>query len=430
MATMLVLTAINFLNYIDRYVLAAVLDGVGTSFALTDAQGGLLTSMFVVVYMLASPVTGVWGDRVTRKYMVAVGVALWSVATIGSGLARSYEEMLVMRGLVGVGEAGYAAVAPAMIADLFEEKRRGRALAWFYAAIPMGSAIGFGLGGAVAEHSQVVLGWVGLAELDLEGWRVALCVAGGPGLVMAAFALVMREPQRGAADGEHYAASGNGSVRENLATLFRSPAWRIDTVGMTLMTFAMGGIAAWMPTYLQRAHAMSEGQAGMVFGGITVVAGLLATIVGGQLGDRAFARAPGGYFRVSAWGLLLGAPVVLALPFVGVLPVVLVMAFVAEFCLFLNTGPLNAALVACVGPTLRATAVAVNVLFIHLLGDAISPLMMGAISDALGGGGRGLGIAIGATAIPLVAGAWVLLRGASRVDAAPQGLRQLDASAG
>ena len=424
--TMVVLTAVNFLNYIDRYVLAAVLDGVNGSFALSDAQGGLLTSMFVVVYMLASPLTGMWGDRITRKYIVAGGVALWSLATVGSGLAPDYETMLGMRALVGVGEAGYAAVAPAIIADLFAEKKRGRMLAYFYLAIPMGSAIGFGLGGAVAEHHEAVLQALGLAHLQLEGWRVALCVAGVPGLLMALIAVFMHEPQRGAADEDEYLADAGKNWRETLRVLFRSPAWRIDTVGMTLMTFAMGGIAAWMPTYLQRAHAMSEGDAGMIFGGITVVAGLLATLLGGHLGDRAFAKSAGGYFRVSGWGLLLGAPFVLAMPLLGAKTAVLVAAFVAEFFLFLNTGPLNAALVACVGPHLRATAVAVNVLFIHALGDAISPLLIGAASDALGGGGQGLGWAIAATALPLAAGGLVLIRGAKRVEAQPQGLRAVD----
>lgn len=425
---MFVLTAVNFLNYIDRYVLAAVLDGVNTSFALSDAQGGLLTSMFVIVYMIASPLTGAWGDRATRKYIVAGGVALWSLATVGSGLAPDYGTMLFTRALVGIGEAGYAAVAPAMIADLFVEKRRGRMLAYFYLAIPMGSAIGFGLGGAVAENHEEVLGAFGLGHIDLEGWRVALCVAGVPGLLMAVLAVFMPEPKRGASDEHEYLGGTRAdlSIRDGIRTLFKNPAWRIDTVGMTLMTFAMGGIAAWMPTYLQRAHAMSEGEAGMTFGAITVVAGLIATLVGGQLGDRAFAKRAGGYFRVSGWGLLLGAPFVLAMPLLGAKSAVLIAAFVAEFFLFLNTGPLNAALVACVGPQLRATAVAVNVLFIHALGDAISPLIIGVGSDLMGGGGEGLGIAIAFTALPLAAGGVVLIRGAKRVDAQPEGLRAMD----
>ena len=422
LATMVVLTAINFVNYIDRYVLAAVLEGVNTSFELTDAQGGLLTSMFVIVYMIASPITGTWGDRVTRKNLVAGAVALWSLATVGSGLAPNYATMLGTRALVGVGEAGYAAVAPAMIADLYGEGRRGRMLSVFYLAIPMGSAIGFGLGGAVAEMATPTVGAMGLEHGMLEGWRIALCVAGGPGLLFAIAAWFIHEPERGAKDEREYALDGTASIRDNARSLFRSPAWRIDTVGMTLMTFAMGGIAVWMPTYLQRAFDMSQGDAGMGFGAVTVLAGLTGTIIGGWLGDRSFAKSDGGYFRVSGWGLIAGAPFVLAMPWVGSTTGVFALAFAAEFFLFLNTGPLNAALVGCVGPSLRSTAVAVNVLFIHALGDAISPPLMGATSDLVGGGADGLGIAIAATAVPLVIGGLVLIRGARRIDELPGGL--------
>lgn len=426
--TMLVLTLINFLNYIDRYVLAAVLDGVSTSFALSDTQGGTLGTVFVVVYMIASPVTGALADRVTRKYLVATGVALWSLATLGSGLARTYDEMLLMRALVGVGEAGYAAAAPAIIADLYAADRRGRMLAYFYLAIPLGSALGFMLGGIASQHYESILALVGMSGATDEGWRVALCVAGVPGLLLALGAGVMREPQRGQSDepevmGAEGAGEAPSSIVEGVETLLRNRAWRIDTVGMTLMTFAIGGIGFWMPTYLQRAFEMSEADAGTYFGAATVLGGLVGTLVGGRLGDQAQAKGAGGYFRVSGWGLIMGAPFVLAMPWLPSAYAVLGLALFAEFFLFLNTGPLNAALVNCVGPHLRASAVAVNVLFIHLLGDAISPTFMGGVSDALGGGGKGLGIAIASTALPLVAGGLVLLRGAKIVDAQARGLR-------
>jgi MFS family permease len=422
---MVVLTTVNFLNYIDRYVLAAILDGVGASFGLDDKEGGLLISIFVVVYMLASPITGALGDRVTRKYLVAGGIGLWSLATVGSGLANSYGEMLFMRALVGIGEAGYAAVAPAIIADLYTEDRRGRMLSYFYLAIPMGSAMGFGLGGAVAQHYEAVLSFVGMAGATDEGWRVALCVAGAPGLLMALAAAFMHEPVRGQSDGPQAQGSGasSASIADGVRALFANRAWRIDTVGMTFMTFAIGGIGAWMPTYLQRAFDMSEGAAGMQFGAVTVVGGLFGTLIGGWLGDRAQAKGAGGYFRVSGIGLACGAPFVLAMPWLDSSTLVLALAFFAEFFLFLNTGPLNAALVNCVGPHLRASAVALNVLFIHALGDAISPPLMGWISDLMGGGGQGLGVAIASTSLPLVAGAAVLMYGAKVVDAQSQGLR-------
>jgi hypothetical protein len=167
---------------------------------------------------------------------------------------------------------------------------------------------------------------------------------------------------------------------------------------------------------------------------VTVVAGLVGTLIGGHLGDRAQARDEGGYFSVSGWGLLIGAPFVVASALLGPLPLVFVCAFVAEFFLFLNTGPLNAALVSCVPPTLRATAVAVNVFLIHALGDAISPPLMGFVSDVVGplvanaeaAEVVGLRLAIGMTAIPVAIGGLYLIHGARRVAAAPGGLEAYD----
>jgi MFS family permease len=441
--TLAVLTAINFLNYIDRYVMSVVLEGVKEDFVLRDTQGGLLAMVFIVVYMLFSPFGGFLGDRINRKAMIAAGVALWSLATVGSGLARNYEELLVMRGLVGIGEAGYAAVAPAIIADLYHVRRRGRMLAYFYLAIPVGSALGYVLGGLVSSNHEAVLGVLSLGHLDVPGWRVALCVAGVPGLIFAALAALMYEPRRGASEeksSESQVAAGRSTgVLDGLKKLFRTPAWRINTVGMTLMTFALGGVAWWMPTFLQRAHSLDEGMAGTYAGGIAVIAGLLGTFIGGHLGDRAYARGPGGYFRVSGWGLILGAPFVIAMCMTGSTYAAFAFAFIAEFFLFLNTGPLNAALVGSVPAGLRATAVAVNVLFIHALGDAVSPTIMGGISEVVGGrvveGGAeaeslGIRTAIAFTAVPLLAGGWWLIRGAKRVERAKGGLLQVDGDEG
>jgi MFS family permease len=206
-AVLVVLTAINFLNYIDRYVLAAVLESVRLDFGLDDADSGLLGLMFIVVYSIASPFTGWLGDRSTRKYLVAGGVGLWSLATVGCGYADSHGELLVMRALVGIGEAGYATVAPAMIADVFEPRRRGRMLAYFYLAIPVGSALGYVLGGWIAGSweslvSPGTLAWLGLADAADPGWRLAFLFAGVPGLLFALGALMLAEPIRGGRDAE------------------------------------------------------------------------------------------------------------------------------------------------------------------------------------------------------------------------------------
>lgn len=436
-ATLIVLTAINFLNYIDRYVLAAVVESVRLDFALDDADAGLLGMMFIVVYTIASPFAGWYGDRHPRKWLVVAGVGLWSLATLGCAFARTYEELLVMRSLVGIGEAGYAIVAPSMIADHFAAERRGRMLAWFYLAIPVGSALGYVAGGMVAGHADALLELVDMPGA-LSGWRLAFLLAGVPGLAFAAVAAWLPEPQRGLHDGD----AAEQSFDDPLAAVRRllaSPAWRATTGGMVLMTFALGGMAFWMPTFLQRAHAMDEAAAGTVFGGLTVVGGLIATMAGGWLGDRAQAQAPGGYLRVSGWGLLLGAPVVLLMALLDARVVVLVLAFVAEFFLFLNTGPLNAALVGCVPPALRSSSMAINVFLIHALGDALSPWLIGVCSGRLGPGlvgalgstpeAAGLRLAIALLGLPLALGGLWLLRGAARIDGEREGLLAVDRGA-
>lgn len=404
LSLLLVLTIINFLNYLDRYVLSAVLESIRAELGFDDGQGGRLGFVFMVVYTVAAPIGGILGDRWNRNRMVAVGVGLWSLATIGSGMVDSYGELLTMRALIGVGEAGYATVAPAIIADVFKPSKRGRKLAIFYLAIPMGSALGYLLGGAVG---------------DAYGWRAAFFVAGAPGLLFALVAFFLPHPARGAMDeGETVAAM---PLLDGVKRIFRTPAWRINTVGMTLMTFSMGGIAFWMPTYLIREQGMDPATGNLIFGGITVVAGLLATLIGGTLGDRAFAKRQGGYFSVSGVGLMLGAPFALAMPLMPTTTGVFVCVFFAEFLLFLNTGPLNAALVACVPATLRARSMAINVFFIHMLGDALSPMLIGEISER-----QGLSFAVALTSIPIAIGGFVLFWGARKVDALPDGIGTVD----
>ncbi len=402
-AALVVLTLVNLLNYLDRYVLSAILPLVEKSFGLNDSQSGFLGSLFILVYLAASPFAGYLGDRKARKYLVSGGVFLWSLATIGSGLASTYEQLLLMRALVGIGEAGYATVAPSMIADLYAEDRRGRMLAIFYMAIPIGSALGYVIGGAVGERL---------------GWEWAFFVAGAPGLVMAIIAALIPEPRRGAQDGEEDSVAPRAMVA--VRRIFRSPVWWYDTAGTTLMTFTAGGLAFWMPTFLVRHQSMSTATASTTLGILLIVAGLAGTPLGGWLGDRASQRSDGGHFKVCAIALLAAAPLILIIPFASTTNVVLAAVFGALFLLAITIGPINAVLVGCVPATLRSTAVALNLLLVHLLGDALSPSLIGWISDR-----SNLGYAVAMTALPVLLGGVVLAFGAAAVNRKAQGLRYL-----
>ena len=357
------LCVINLLNYMDRYILPAVLPQIQTEFALSDFWGGLPAPAFIVMYMLAAPVFAPLGDRWRRGPLVAMGVALWSAATVGTGLARSYGQLLTARALVGIGEASYGTVAPTLIADAFPPERRGMMLSIFYMAIPVGSAFGYLIGGLVGEA------W---------GWRAAFYVAGPPGLLLAAAAWALREPARPARSGPPAPPLG---TRAAFRTLLRNRSYLLNTAAMASMTFALGGLVHWLPTYFNRVHGLSLAAAGTAIGGITVVAGLGGTLLGGWWGDRLLRRTRKAYFLVSGWGLLLSAPAaVLAIaatdPWLAFGAI-----FVAEVLVFLNTGPLNALIVAVTPPGIRARAFGLNIFAIHAFGDALSPALLGLVSD-------------------------------------------------
>lgn len=364
------LLLINLFNYIDRYVLAAVVPDVQAELLVAgdpnaDFKMGLLSTAFLVVYMLGSPVFGLLADRSSRWLLIAVGVTLWSLASGASGLATGFAMLLITRCFVGVGEAAYGPVAPTVISDLYPVARRGRVLAWFYMAIPVGSALGYALGGQVAA---------------LTSWRWAFYLVVAPGLLLGLAALLMRDPPRGGADTR--AAPSRRVRAQDYLILLRTPSYVLNTLGMTAMTFAIGAISWWMPKYLDDQHVAPVG--GMVpsvfLGLLTVVAGLVATLSGGLAGDWLRPRIPSAYFLVSGVGLLLTVPWIVAFLLVP-FPLAWVFVFLAEFCLFFNTGPTNTILANVTHPSIRATAFAVNILVIHTLGDAISPPIVGAISD-------------------------------------------------
>lgn len=358
------LFGVNFLNYIDRYVAAAVLPLIKSEFGIGDASAGLIVSMFMVAYMAFSPIAGVMADRWPRRWFVGGGVLVWSLATVASGLSAGYRQLLTARSFIGIGEAGFGGVAPTLISDLFPKERRGRMLSFFYVAIPVGSALGFLLGG-----------WVG----ERFGWRHAFYLAGAPGIVLGLLAFRMAEPPRGAGDGVVQAE--HRFELAALKSLVGNRSFLLTTLGMSAMTFALGGMASWMPSFFVRAKGLPLENANTVFGGITVLGGLVGTFLGGWLGDWLLKRTRKAYLLVSGAGMLLGVP----LAYVGLTAddrsVYVPAIFLAEVLLFLNTGPANAVLVNVVLPEIRATAIALAIFAYHLLGDVPSPVLIGWISD-------------------------------------------------
>jgi MFS family permease len=401
------LLLINLFNYADRYVLAAVVGpikrtyfGAGgfagnddalakalnwfqhhVGFKPDDACLGLLATAFMVIYMIGSPIFARLAERRSRWVLVGIGVVLWSLASGASGLALSFGMLLLTRCFVGIGEAAYGPIAPAVISDLYPVKIRGQVLAWFCLALPVGTALGYMLGEAVAE-SRIGSWGEGAFGMKPESWRWAFYIVVVPGILLGVRSFFMREPVRGQADLAKTVIPQATNWRA-YSVLLRTPSFVLCTLGMAAMTFAMGGIAFWMPYYLE-GLPNAPAKPVTMFGAILVLAGLAGTLLGGIAGDKLRARFPGSYFLVSGLTMLAGFPVFLAVlhaPF----PWIWVLIFLTCFCLFFNTGPTNTILANVTHPSIRSAGFALNILVIHALGDAVSPTIIGLLNGYFGG---------------------------------------------
>jgi len=373
-----VLAFINLFSYLDRYVVSGVLESLkNAGLGLSDTNLGSLMSGFLVVYTLLAPVFGALGDRRSRPRLIAIGVACWSFATALSGFAVNFLTLFAARAAVGVGEAAYVTIAPSLLSDYFPIRLRGRVMAIFFCAIPVGSALGYVVGGLVDKS---------------YGWRAAFFVAGVPGLVLAALCLFLRDPPRGAQDGEATAAPEAAAApatrssisRETWLTygrLLRNKPYALTVLGYAAYTFAVGGLAYWMPAFLERVRGISRSEATVSFGTIVVVTGFVGTFIGGWMGDYFARRSRQAHLYLSAVATLIAAPFVWMALTTSSHSLYQFYMVTAQLCLFLSTGPINAAIVNLVIASERATAIALSVFAIHLLGDALSPFMVGALSD-------------------------------------------------
>lgn len=357
---LIVLTALNLLNYVDRNVLFAVQPLVQDEFHLTNSQIGYLTSAFLGFYMVAAPFVGPLADRYSRKLIIVLGAVFWSGLTLLTALTHNYTELLIRHTLVGVGEATFVTIAPTFVADLFAEEKRGRILGVFYLAIPVGSAAGYLLGGHLAPT---------------HGWRFPFYIAAAPGFLLAFLVLFLKEPERGQFD-----SLKETPERGTVLGLARNPAFLTSTLGMAAMTFSLGGIQVWMPKFLYSERHYTLEAANFAFGIIIVIDGIVAALAGGWLGDYLLKRWKSSYYLISAASMLLGIPVMIVALFTKG-PLMIPAIGVAAFFLLLNTAPLNAAVINSVGAHIRATALAVNIFIIHILGDVPSPTLMGWVAD-------------------------------------------------
>lgn len=365
-----VMVGINFLNYLDRYILPAVATRIQAEFHLSDSQVGLLGSAFLLVYALATIPFGVWADRGVRKTVVGVGVTIWSVATLFTGLARSYAQLFVARAVLGVGEASYYPAGTALLGDYFKKEGRGRAMSVWAAGTAVGIAVGFAGGGIIASRF---------------GWRIAFYLTAIPGLIFALLAFGIREPLRGAAEERGPATHAAADITfTTVADLLRIPTLRATIAAETALFFVLGGAAFWLPTYLSRRFGLGTGAAGTLAGGVLVVGLLAGSLLGGVIADRLMRRRHvASNLPVGVAGFVAGAVFVALALLMPSLALFLPMFLLGAASLYLYNGPYTAVKQNVVVPTIRATAVTLALLIEHLLGDSYAPLAIGRVSDAL-----------------------------------------------
>lgn len=389
------LLAVNLLNYIDRQALYAVFPLIKADLKLSDTALGFLGSSFMFSYMLAAPFFGRLGDRMNRARLATGGLVIWSLATMMSGLTSSYRALLATRSLVGVGEASFGTVSPGLVADYFSKEQRGKVMALFFLATPVGSALGYVLGGQLGQRF---------------GWQEAFLMVGLPGLLLTLPLWWLADPGRGG--GPTKEPLFKQSISSVLKEFLANRTFVYATLSMTAMTFALGGLAQWVPSFLNRSFGLDIGRGNLLFGAITVASGVIGTLAGGWLGDRLKRLTPAGQLYVTAAGFLLGAPLAAIAILSQSLPACLTAIALAELFLFLNTGPLNTVLVDVLKPDRRATGFAITIFTIHAMGDAVSPAIIGSLSDAWG-----LRAALLITPLAVAVAAVFALRGCRFVEA-------------
>lgn len=353
---------ISLFNYIDRQALYAVFPLIKSDLLLSDAKLGLLASSFMIVYMCFAPLVGYFGDKHRRPLIIGASAILWSAATMCTGFIKNYGQLILARSAVGVGEAGYGTVSPSYLAEWFPVEKRGRVMALYTLAIPVGSAIGYLLGGLLGERF---------------GWRNVFFIVAAPGIALGIVALFFRET-------EEKLARTSAISFACYKSLFKNRTYLFIALSQAIGTFSMGGLAAWMPSFLVRNYGLGVARAGFIFGAVTVLAGIAGSFAGGWLADWLHKRHKQAYFIVGCLSFFLSMPFGCWAVLTESLPVCIAMATLAEFFLFMYLGPYNAAMVEIIPVGMRSMAFALDIFIIHALGDAISPALLGVFSDHFG----------------------------------------------
>lgn len=392
--TLAVLVYINLLNYMDRFTVSSVLVDIQHWFNIEKKKAGLLQTIFVCAYMVFAPIFGYLGDRFSRKYVMAFGITIWSITTYaGSLMGREhFWGFFALRGLVGIGEASYSTVAPTIIADLFVGERRSIALSVFYFAIPCGGGLGYIVGSKFATL--------------LGGWQWALRVTPALGLIAVLLTLIaVHEPPRGVIEtegttpevedlSESVVLTPHSSYIQDLRQILNVPSFIWATAGFTCVSFVVGALAWWAPEfafYAEQSHAYdasrTQDDVSYIFGIVTFVSGILGVWIGAESARRWKVYNAEADALVCAIGIISSIPFLFFALYTADKIMILSWILIAfgEILMCMNWAPNGDLLLYVIPPNCRSTAEAIQILIIHVLGDAFSPFVVGAISDAYTG---------------------------------------------
>lgn len=365
-----VMVAINFLNYMDRYIPTAVSPIIQREFHLSLTQVGLLATAFLLVYALTAVPFGFWADRGIRKNVIAVGITIWSIATVLTAFVASFTQLFLTRAVVGIGEASYYPAGTSLLGDHFPKESRARAMSIWNAGTAVGIAVGFVGAGIIAEHTS---------------WRVAFLIAAVPGLILAVMAWRMREPLRGAAEarGPKVQEIKVATLR-TFAGLLRIRSLLVAVLAQTLLFWVLGANVTFLPIYITSRFGVSAGTASTISGGVIVLGGLVGTLLGGWLADRRNRVSARGNFEVPIGGFVLAAAFIAIALLAPTLTLFIPAFLLSVVFIYFYSGPLTAIGQNVVSPGLRAGAVTMLLLIGHLLGDSWSPTAVGAMADSIG----------------------------------------------
>ncbi len=362
---LILLCLVNYLNYIDRFILAALLSSIKADLALSDFQAGMLATGFMIPYVFAAPLWGWLGDRRPRNYILAFGTCLWSCATFATGLARGYIGVFASRFCLGLGESAFTTTSPAFVSDFFPHEKQGRVLAIFSTALPVGAALGYVFGGILGHNL---------------GWRPAFFLVGFPGLILTFLIFRLKDPRKL----EQVELHKKENQWTTLKTLIKQREYMIAVAGYCAYSYVIGGLAHWMPTVLERVYGLDSLKANLTFGGVAVGSGLLGTLTGGFLGDRFEKSIGNGHMRISAYSMLLSVPFLFFTYFSQTVSSFVFWLALTEFLFFVSTSPINVIFLSRVPDHLRSSGMAFAILACHILGDAISAPLIGWVSDVTG----------------------------------------------